>query len=371
MSLDLTATEIKSRLEELRVLLERVKDASRYEDLVLRLSELGAKMEKEGFWDDAEAAKPVIAELKRNKAIVDRIDTLDADYVDALTMLELGMDEADEATLTEVEESSRALLERGQQLEVQTLLSGDYDSASCYLAVHAGAGGTESCDWVGMLSRMFWRWAEKNDYEIVVIDEQPGDEAGFKSVTLHIQGDWAYGYLRSEIGVHRLVRISPFDAKSRRHTSFASVDVSPEVEAVEVEIEESDLRIDTYRASGAGGQHVNTTDSAVRITHEPTGIVVQCQNERSQHSNRAAAMKVLSSRLLQLELKKREDEIAKITGNKGDIAFGSQIRSYVLAPYKMAKDHRTETETGNVDHVLDGDLDAFIEAFLRASAKRT
>lgn len=367
MSIDLA--DLKSRLEELRTLIVRTKDASRYDDLIVRLDELGSEMEKEGFWDDQEAAKPVIAELKRSKAIVDRVGSLDSDYMDAVTLFELGVAEGDEGTLNEVAEALRELKTRGEQIEVQTLLSGDYDGSSCYVAVHAGAGGTESCDWVGMLSRMFVRWAEKHDYEIDVLDEQPGDEAGFKSVTLRIKGDWAYGYLRSEMGVHRLVRISPFDAKSRRHTSFASVDVSPEVEDVEVEVEESDLRVDTYRASGAGGQHVNTTDSAVRITHVPTGIVVQCQNERSQHSNRAAAMKVLSSRLLQVELKKREEEIAKVTGAKGDIAFGNQIRSYVLAPYKMAKDHRTEVETGNVDHVLDGDLDMFIEAFLRASAR--
>lgn len=252
------------------------------------------------------------------------------------------------------------------EMEMKTLLSGEHDPSNAIVSIHPGAGGTESQDWAEMLLRMYLRWAEKRDYKVEMIEYQAGEEAGLKSVTFSVSGDYAYGYLRSEIGVHRLVRISPFDSNSRRHTSFASVFVSPELdENIEVKIEEKDLRVDTYRSSGAGGQHVNVTDSAIRITHLPTGIVVACQNERSQHRNRDTAMKVLKSKLYELELEKKRRELSRIEDSKSDISWGSQIRSYVLHPYRLAKDHRTKKEVGDVDGVLNGNLDPFITEYLQ------
>ncbi len=257
------------------------------------------------------------------------------------------------------------------QTEVRTLLGGEHDSSNAIVTIHPGAGGTESQDWAEMLLRMYLRWSERNGYKIEIIDRQDGDEAGIKSATFMVKGEFAYGYLTAEIGVHRLVRISPYDAGARRHTSFASVFVSPEVDDdVDIVIDPKDLRVDTYRSSGAGGQHVNVTDSAVRITHQPTGLVVQCQNERSQHRNKDMAMKILRSKLFELEMEKRQEELNRLEEGKAEIAWGSQIRSYVLHPYRMVKDHRTKQETGNVDAVLDGDLEDFITAFLKARAGR-
>jgi peptide chain release factor 2 len=266
-------------------------------------------------------------------------------------------------------EASAALetVARGfEALEMQSLLGGEYDGSNAYLILHAGAGGTESCDWADMLYRMYTRYAERKNFQVQVLDYQAGDEAGIKSVSLLISGPYAYGLLKSERGVHRLVRISPFDSQSRRHTSFAAADVTPEIdEDIEIDIVESDLRIDTYRAQGAGGQHVNTTDSAVRIVHLPTGTVVQCQAERSQHKNRATAMKMLRARLYEIEQDRQRQAVDKLYGDKGEIAWGSQIRSYVLQPYTMVKDHRTDEQVGNVQGVLDGNLDPFIEAYLK------
>ena len=259
-----------------------------------------------------------------------------------------------------------------EQLALQLKLSGEHDDKPALMLVHSGAGGTDSQDWADMLLRMYLRWAEKDGYEVELLDRQDGEEAGIKSATLAIRGDYAYGYLKGEMGVHRLVRISPFDANARRQTSFASVDVYPEVDDdIEIEVDDKDLRIDTFRSSGAGGQHVNKTESAIRITHLPTGIVVSCQNERSQHKNRSTAMKVLKARLYDLELKKREEVNAKREGDKKDIAWGSQIRSYVLHPYRMVKDHRTGVEVGDADRVLDGDLAPFIEGFLRGEMDKS
>ncbi len=253
-----------------------------------------------------------------------------------------------------------------ESAEFQMLLGGENDNLNAIVTIHPGAGGVEAQDWAEMLFRMYMRWAEKGGYKTEILDRQAGDEAGLKSVTFTAAGDYAYGYLTAESGVHRLVRISPFDSASRRHTSFASVSVYPEIDdRVEVDIDEKDLRIDTYRSSGAGGQHVNVTDSAVRITHQPSGIVVQCQNERSQHKNRATAMKILRARVYEMELEKKRAKAQAVEDNKMDIAWGSQIRSYVLAPYRMVKDHRTKVEVGDVDRVLDGGLDGFIKAFLR------
>lgn len=365
------SAETENRLGSIDQLLVGIREAAQFDRRKARLGELEQQMNEDGFWDDPEAAKPIIVELKRNKEIVRDIEELSSEFQDLRTLFELALEEKDEGSLSEVESDTYALLQKAERLEVRTLLSGKYDEGACFLTIKPGAGGTESCDWAAMLKRMYVRWAERNGYKIKILHEIPGEEAGLKSVTISVDGAYAYGYLKAEMGVHRLVRVSPYDAKSRRHTSFASVDVSPEVADISVDIDESDLRIDTYRASGAGGQHVNTTDSAVRITHVPTGIVVQCQNERSQHSNRATAMVVLQSRLLQAEEQKRQKELDDIAGEKGEIAFGSQIRSYVLHPYKMVKDHRTGEETGNVDHVLDGDLNELIEAYLRQFKKKS
>jgi len=319
-------------------------------------------MEAPGFWDDRTGAAPL---LQQRRALEKRLATLnrlreDAEELAAWKEL-LAEGEGDE----EVEEFLGRLETELHQLELQLKLSGADDDKYALVAVHPGAGGTESQDWAEMLLRMYLRWAEQNDFEIELLDRLEGEEAGIKSATFAVRGDYAYGYLHGESGVHRLVRISPFDAASRRHTSFASVFVYPEVDDdVEIEINDGDLRVDTYRASGAGGQHVNKTESAVRITHLPSGIVVACQNERSQHKNRATAMKILRSRLYDLEISKREEEAAVLEGKKMDIAWGSQIRSYVLHPYRMVKDHRTNLEVGDTDRVLDGGLDPFIESWL-------
>ncbi len=283
-------------------------------------------------------------------------------------LLEMGEEEDDEATIHEVEQGIRRLSKKVRAAELERLLSGKHDASNAIVTIHSGAGGTEAQDWADMLLRMYLRWCERHGFEVRMLDLMPGDEAGTKSATFLVKGPFAYGYLKSEAGVHRLVRISPFDASGRRHTSFASVFVAPELdENIEIEIDDKDLRVDTYRASGAGGQHVNKTSSAVRITHLPTGIVVQCQNERSQHKNRAIAMKILKARLYELEQRKREEEKQKLHEEKKEIGFGSQIRSYVLHPYQMVKDHRTGVETGNVNDVLDGNLDRFIEAYLQKS----
>lgn len=282
---------------------------------------------------------------------------------DAGELLELAEEDAELAA--ELDESIAKTRAGIEKLELQRMLGGEYDRSNAIVQVNAGAGGTESQDWAQMLMRMLLRWAERHEFSVEMLDDQPGDEAGIKSASFSVEGDYAYGYLKSEAGVHRLVRISPYDAQKRRHTSFASVGVAPEIDdAIEIEVRDEDLRVDTFRASGAGGQHVNKTDSAVRMTHLPTGIVVACQAERSQHKNRAKAMKMLKSKLLEQELRKREEEKAKIEGTKKKIEWGSQIRSYVLQPYRMVKDHRTGQDSGNTDAVLDGDLDPFIEAYL-------
>jgi len=286
---------------------------------------------------------------------------------DNIELIELAESEGEEDVAAEAEKSLRALRERTAKMELESLLSGEADANDCYLEVHAGAGGTESQDWAEMLLRMYTRWSEQHGFKVEYIEESPGEEAGLKSATVRINGDNAYGWLKTESGVHRLVRISPYDAASRRHTSFASVGVYPVIDdTIEVEVVESDLRIDTYRASGAGGQHVNRTDSAVRITHIPTGIVVQCQNDRSQHRNRAQAMTMLKARLYEQELQRREEQAQADHAAKTDIGWGHQIRSYVLHPYKMVKDLRTEVEKGNAEGVLDGDIDPFLEAALAA-----
>jgi peptide chain release factor 2 len=319
-----------------------------------------------GFWDDQEAAQAVVKEISALKRAIQVWESVQEEYEDAEAMFELVSEEPDEALEEELAKAVDALEQAVGRLELASLLNGEYDSNNAIVSIHPGAGGTESQDWAEMLLRMYTRWADSRGYDVEVLDYQPGDEAGVKSVTMLVSGLNAYGYLKAEKGVHRLVRISPFDSSGRRHTSFTSVDVIPEIsEDVDLEIKSEDLRIDTYRASGAGGQHVNKTESAVRITHIPTGIVVQCQSERSQHSNREAAMKILRSRLLEREFQEKQARLAELKGEQGEIAWGNQIRSYVFCPYTMVKDHRTNVEVGNVQAVMDGLIDPFIEAYLK------
>ena len=326
-------------------------------------------MNSPGFWNNQEAAQGVVSRLSALKAVVEPAEELDREVRDLAEFFELAM-ESDPDELAQLEADLVVLTRRCEQIELTGLLSGPNDTKNCFFSIHAGAGGTESCDWVNMLLRMYTRYFDKNKFQFSELDITPGEEAGIRSITLRVTGPFAYGKLSCEVGVHRLVRISPFDANKRRHTSFAAVDCLPEFEEdVDIEIKEDDLKIDFYRAGGAGGQHVNKTSSAVRILHKPTGIVVQCQNERSQHKNRAFAMKVLKARLYMLEQQKRDAEIAKQYGAKGEIAWGNQIRSYVLQPYQLVKDHRTDYETGKVDAVLDGEIEDFIEAYLHHRAK--
>ena len=321
------------------------------------------------FWNDPEKAQTLMRERNRIAEARDTILELEKDVADAEEIAELAELEGDDSLLDDVRESLQAALQRAELAELKALLSGEADGNDAYLEINAGAGGTESCDWAGMLRRMYVRWANAHGMKVEELDSHDGEEAGIKSASLKISGDSAYGWLKSESGVHRLVRISPFDSSARRHTSFASVSVSPVIDdSIDVEIEDKDVRVDTYRASGAGGQHVNRTDSAVRLTHEPTGIVVQCQNDRSQHKNRSAAWDMLRARIYELELRKREEAAQAEADAKTDIGWGHQIRSYVLQPYQMVKDLRTSVETSDTSGVLDGDLDQFLSAALAAKA---
>lgn len=317
------------------------------------------------FWDNQDQAKTVLKERGKLSQAVSEWEQTQTQLEEAEILYELASAEGDRETLAEVETRLKELDKQVSRMEFNKLLSGEEDVNNAIMAIHAGAGGTEAQDWAEMLLRMYLRWSERRGFKTEIIDQLPGDEAGIKSVTFTIEGKYAYGYLRSETGIHRLVRISPFDAGGRRHTSFASVFVYPEVEDdIQIDINEADVRVDTFRASGAGGQHVNKTSSAIRLTHLPTGIVVQCQNEKSQHRNKDMAFKVLKSRLYELELEKKEEKKKEIHEGQADIAWGSQIRSYTLAPYRLVKDHRTQLDIGNVDEVLDGGIDPFIEAFL-------
>ncbi len=335
------------------------------------MAELESRTAEDGFWDDPEAAQKVMQEINRLQSRINDYNQVSQRYEDVNLLWQLGMEEGDESLEKEVARDIEVLEAMLSDMELVLLLSGPYDRANAVISLHAGAGGTEAQDWVEMLLRMYTRWADERNYGVETLDFLPGDEAGVKSASLLITGENVYGYLKSEKGVHRLVRISPFDASGRRHTSFASVDVLPEVEDDnQVVIDPGDLKVDTYRSGGAGGQHVNKTDSAVRITHLPTGIVVQCQNERSQHANRLKAMKLLQAKLLDLQLKQREQELNALRGEQQEIAWGSQIRSYIFQPYTLVKDHRTGVETGNVDAVMNGNIDPFISAYLQLQAKR-
>ena len=321
-------------------------------------------MQQPAFWADPETARRTSRDVAALRSRIEGVGRLEHEVADLLELIDLATEE-DAGALADVEHEVGTLGKSIDHLELTTLLSGEHDSRNAILSIHAGAGGTESQDWVEMLLRMYLRWAEAHDYRTEVVDISPGEEAGMKSVTVIVTGPNAYGYLRGERGVHRLVRLSPFDAAHRRHTSFALVDVIPEVEATEVPIKEDELRIDTYRSGGAGGQNVNKVETAVRITHLPTGIVVQCQNERSQYANKLTAMKLLQARLYELQHEEQQLKISALRGEHRDVAWGNQIRSYVLHPYTLVKDHRTGIETGNIQAVLDGDLDAFIDAALR------
>jgi peptide chain release factor 2 len=336
---------------------------------LLRLDELNAISEDPKLWDNAERAQAIMGERNRLAAAIDRQRALEQRLEDAVGLGELAEEESDEGTIAEVQGELEALKEQVDRLQLESMLSGEADANDAFLQVAAGAGGTESQDWAQMLLRMYLRWAEQHGYKVEWIEESEGEEAGIKSATVKIVGDKAYGWLKTEAGVHRLVRISPFDSNARRHTSFASVTVSPVIDdRIQIEILDKDLKIDTYRASGAGGQHVNRTDSAVRITHLPTGLIAACQNDRSQHRNRAQAMDMLRAKLYELEMQKRRAASDAAEALKLDTTFGSQIRNYVLHPYKMVKDLRTGTESGNPQAVLDGDLDRFLEAALAQGA---
>ena len=323
-------------------------------------------MEAPGFWDDPERSNQKMKELKNLKDTVGECDKLSTQYDDILTLIDMGYEENDESLIPEIRGELDEFIREFDELRIGTLLSGEYDKNNAILKLNAGAGGTESCDWCGMLYRMYTRWAERKGFTIEVLDYLDGDEAGIKSVTFQGNGLNAYGYLKSEKGVHRLVRISPFNAQGKRQTSFVSLDVMPDIEGdLDVDIDEKDLRIDTYRSSGAGGQHINKTSSAIRITHIPTGTVVQCQNERSQFQNKDKAMQMLKAKLYLLKQEANAEKLSDIRGEVKEIGWGNQIRSYVLQPYTLVKDHRTDVETGNVDAVLDGGLDIFINGYLK------
>lgn len=335
-----------------------------------RVTEIEQTMEEHGFWDDADRAQGFMKELKNLKDVIEEYEHLKRDYEDVQTLIQMGYEENDESLIPEINEALNVFTSTLDELKLKTLLSGEYDKYNAILTLHAGAGGTESCDWASMLCRMYQRWADKKGFTTEMIDFLDGDEAGFKSVTLQINGINAYGYLKSERGVHRLVRISPFNAAGKRQTSFVSCDVMPDIEEdIDFEINEEELRIDTYRSSGAGGQHVNKTSSAIRITHLPTNTVVQCQNERSQLQNKDKAMKMLKAKLYLLKQQENQEKISGIRGEVKDIAWGNQIRSYVMQPYTLVKDHRTNEEVGNAINVLDGNLDPFINAYLKWNAQ--
>ncbi|MGN0403227.1 MAG: peptide chain release factor 2 [Acetatifactor sp.] len=358
--------QMKLEIQGYETALKEVKASLDLENKSKRIEELEMEMEAPGFWDDPEKSNQKMKELKNMKDTVGLCEKLTTQYDDILTLIEMGYEENDESMIPEIRGELDEFIAELEELRIGTLLSGEYDKNNAILKLNAGAGGTESCDWCSMLYRMYNRWAERKGFTVEVLDFLDGDEAGIKSVTFQVNGLNAYGYLKSEKGVHRLVRISPFNAQGKRQTSFVSLDVMPDIEEdLDVEIDEKDLRIDTYRSSGAGGQHINKTSSAIRITHIPTGTVVQCQNERSQFQNKDKAMQMLKAKLYLLKQEANVEKLSDIRGEIKDIAWGNQIRSYFLQPYKLVKDLRTDVETGNADAVLDGALDPFINGYLK------
>ncbi|MDY2588765.1 MAG: peptide chain release factor 2 [Agathobacter sp.] len=356
----------KSVLLSYKAPLQEVRDSLDLAGKEQRIQELEREMEAPDFWDDPEKSQNKMKELKSMKDDVLTYAGLEEQYEDIETMVEMGYEENDASLIPEIQEMLDEFAQTYDTIRMKTLLSGEYDKDNAIMSLHAGAGGTESCDWAQMLYRMYTRWAEKKGFSVEVLDSLDGDEAGIKSITFQVNGDNAYGYLKSEKGVHRLVRISPFNAAGKRQTSFVSCDVMPDIEEdVDIEVKDEDIRIDTYRSSGAGGQHINKTSSAIRITHFPTGIVVQCQNERSQHTNKEKAMQMLKAKLYLLKQEENAAKAAGIRGEVTEIGWGNQIRSYVMQPYTMVKDHRTGVESGNVDAVMDGGLDPFINGYLK------
>lgn len=363
--------ETHKAFEEAKQTLSDLSESLDLEGRKKRIAEIDAIISAPDFWNNPEGGQAIMQEKKRLESKVDHYNSLTGKMDDLEVMIELAKEENDADLEQDIVDTLADISKDLDAFELETILNGEYDDNNAILSIHPGAGGTESQDWAEMLYRMYVRWAERHGYKVDVLDYLDGDEAGIKSVTLMISGENAYGYLKSEKGVHRMVRISPFDASGRRHTSFTAVEVMPEVENdTTIEIDDKDLKVDTYRSSGAGGQHVNKTESAVRITHIPTGIVVQCQNERSQIQNRATAMKMLTSRLVEEKIKQQEAEIARLQGEQQDIGWGSQIRSYVFHPYTLVKDHRTNYEKGNVNAVMDGDIDEFINAWLKQQAAK-
>ena len=362
--------QLKLRLESNSSELHDLKDALGYNALCREIEELETKASAPDFWDNLENSQKILQKTGKLKNTVESYDNLCSSYEDLGVLIEMG-DEEEDLSLVEEIETTLSEFEKGlASLRLQTLLTGEYDKNNAILTFHAGAGGTEAMDWVSMLVRMYTRWTERHGFKTSMLDFLDGDEAGLKSATILIEGENAYGYLKSESGVHRLVRVSPFDSSGRRHTPFASLEVMPEItDDMNIEVREEDIKMDVFRSSGAGGQHINKTSSAVRLTHIPTGIVVACQNERSQFQNREQALRMLKSKLLEIKEREHLEKIEDIKGVQKDIAWGSQIRSYVFMPYTMAKDHRTGFESGNINAVMDGDLDGFINAYLKASSK--
>ena len=364
--------ELGLKLEGNKAALSELRGAIGYDYLKEQVAKLEAQAAADGFWDNVENSQAVLQKISQLKGKYEAYDALIALYDDAEVLITLGDEDGDLSVVPEATALVDEFIEKLEAMRLTTLLIGEYDKNNAVITFHAGAGGTEAQDWNEMLVRMYTKWGERHGYKVDMIDFLDGDEAGLKSAVLRIEGENAYGFLKSEAGVHRLVRVSPFDASGRRHTSFASLDVMPEIDdSVEVEIRSEDLRVDTYRSSGAGGQHINKTDSAVRITHIPTGIVVACQNERSQHQNREMAMRMLKSKLIEIKEREHLEKIEDIKGVQKEIAWGSQIRSYVFMPYTLAKDHRTGFENGNINAVMDGDLDGFINAYLKAASLNT
>ncbi|MEG0108633.1 MAG: peptide chain release factor 2 [Lachnospiraceae bacterium] len=366
-----TLDEYKGIISTYKEALDELRDSLDLTAKKETIEELERKIGAVNFWDDARRSQHIMKELKSLQDIVKAMEGLDAQYEDIQILIEMGYEEMDDSIAAEVEIELTRFQEAYETLRIQTLLSGEYDRDHAIVTLHAGAGGTESCDWASMLYRMYNRWAERKGFSVEVLDYLDGDITGIKTVTFEVNGENAYGYLQSEKGVHRLVRISPFNAAGKRQTSFASCDVIPDMEdEIDLEVNEDDLKIDTYRASGAGGQHVNKTSSAIRLTHLPTGIIVQCQNERSQHNNKEKAMQMLKAKLYLLKQTEQAEKVSDIRGEVKENGFGNQIRSYVMQPYTLVKDHRTNEESGNVTNVLDGGIDPFINAYLKQRNQR-
>ena len=361
--------ELKLSVESLREPIRELGEALGLEHAKNEVAELEQQAAQPGFWDDMEKSQKALQKTRQLKDKIEEYEKLRRDLEDTLTLIEMAAEEDDDSVLEEIAQSADSVRERMETMKLATLLTGEYDAKNAILTFHAGAGGTEAQDWAEMLYRMYTRWGERHDFKVTVLDYLDGEEAGIKSASILVEGLNAYGYLKSEYGVHRLVRISPFDASGRRHTSFASLEVMPEIDdTIHVEIRPEDIKMEVYRSSGAGGQHINKTSSAVRLIHIPTGIVVNCQNERSQFQNRDMAMKMLKSKLLQIKEQEHLEKVEDIKGEQKEIAWGSQIRSYVFMPYTLVKDHRTGYETGNIDAVMDGGIDGFINAYLKAAS---